>query len=293
LFAIFSPLPPLLFCLLALVGDEPTATVPYSKVNDAMVIKARINGKGPFSFVLDTGASKTVISPATLKKLGLKGSGKAVQLVGVAGKSMRAEMCMLGELAVGNAKARRLEVVVHPIEHLNREGIVGLLGQDFIDRFNMQFNIAYHTITLTLPSTDQPMAAVLSAHELRVKSVLEDPANLLDGAQSIYMKLQALASAYAPDNSAASQEEASALVMEIQQKLRNLEPVNAQLRNSSYPEMDGQEANNMQRFLFCYPGHARFLRAAVAMAEAYAVALPCHKCNDTLEISFARLGNCR
>lgn len=273
--------------------DTPiAATVPYTKVNNAMVVKAHINGKGPYAFVLDTGASKTVISPKAAKKLKLRRNGKGVSMVGVAGTPIRASMSKLKELSLGKAKARRMEVVVHGIPHLNDEGIVGLLGQDFLDRFNMRFDIRNKTLTLTLPGSEKPAEDLLTPLQQQVQRVFEDPTHLLSDAKDIYLRLHGIHGSYDFEHPEPSQESARALGLEIRNKLRKLEEVDAHLRHTSYPELGNSSSNNMQRFLFCAVGHLRFLADAATMAESMALSPPSSSISDVMEISYGRLGNC-
>ncbi|MGH8161453.1 MAG: hypothetical protein ACRESR_04780, partial [Gammaproteobacteria bacterium] len=57
-----------------IAGDKPKTVVPFTYGNTHLLIEARIDGKGPFPFVLDTGGH-AILTPATAKLLDLKTHG--------------------------------------------------------------------------------------------------------------------------------------------------------------------------------------------------------------------------
>ncbi len=57
--------------------DAPPVEVPYRlTVVKHIVVRAKINGKGPFNFILDTGAPALFIAPEAAEKAGLKADDK-------------------------------------------------------------------------------------------------------------------------------------------------------------------------------------------------------------------------
>lgn len=54
------------------VSGKELATIPFDLVNNRPFIKVMVNGKGPFRFVIDTGASMSVLSDKTAQALGIK-----------------------------------------------------------------------------------------------------------------------------------------------------------------------------------------------------------------------------
>ncbi|MGH9800861.1 MAG: aspartyl protease family protein, partial [Blastocatellia bacterium] len=64
-------------------SGKEIATIPFELINNRPFIKIMINGKGPFRFVVDTGASMSVLSDKTAERLGVKpvargGSARAI-----------------------------------------------------------------------------------------------------------------------------------------------------------------------------------------------------------------------
>ena len=104
-----------------------------------ILVTARINGGRSVRLLLDTGASHTTISPRALSALGvdMRASGR-VQVRGVTG-SAEAVTIMLDSLEVGEARVAPLEVTAHDANMVQGDG---LLGRDFLDRFQVNIDTA-------------------------------------------------------------------------------------------------------------------------------------------------------
>jgi Aspartyl protease len=93
-----------------------------------IIALVKINGKGPFHFMLDTGSSRTVLGAPLLQRLGLALRGDApVSVWGVSGATL-APTVHVDRLDCGALHVRdlRLPVLAGPL----LEGIDGILGMD-------------------------------------------------------------------------------------------------------------------------------------------------------------------
>lgn len=52
-------------------GQDAATTVPFTFVDNRMMIECTIDGKGPFVMALDTGSSGNVITPETAQRIGV------------------------------------------------------------------------------------------------------------------------------------------------------------------------------------------------------------------------------
>ncbi len=69
-----------IFCVLNSTGysqNLKSFSIPFQTSNNLVIVQATVNGSKPLSFILDTGASGTVISENAAKDLGLKLEGQA------------------------------------------------------------------------------------------------------------------------------------------------------------------------------------------------------------------------
>lgn len=121
-------------------------TFDYRKLGNNLIVDASVNGSSPYAFVLDTGASMSIISQDISNKFNLKSTG-SVNVHGVAG-SGKANTTQIKSLSIGRAKVRDMTVVVRTIPVLMQQNIHGLLGQDFLDHFVVNIDTSTQTITL-------------------------------------------------------------------------------------------------------------------------------------------------
>ena len=129
--------PPLsVFCLRGLLLAATTAVAPADALCTESVdqlgrilVPVMLNGRGPFRFVVDTGASHSTISPRTAAALGLP--LETDSLVSVNGITGREELpaVAIGQLEAGDLVMRdmRLPVVAAPML-ADSDGILGAAG---------------------------------------------------------------------------------------------------------------------------------------------------------------------
>jgi predicted aspartyl protease len=108
------------------------------------VVPVTIDGKGPFPFVLDTGASATVVSRSLADKLALPKAGGTVSGMG-AGGAVGFTISRIRSLAIGDASLQGLEVAVGDVPAIGQAD--GILGYNFLSRF--RFTIDYNARAIT------------------------------------------------------------------------------------------------------------------------------------------------
>lgn len=91
-----------------------------------MTVPVSIEGKGPFSFVIDTGAERSVISRKIADSLALEGEEPA-ELMSIAGTSM-VDMVYVPRLTMGQKNYDGLISPVLAAQHIGADGILGLDG---------------------------------------------------------------------------------------------------------------------------------------------------------------------
>ena len=107
----------------------PLSTARTLIVHDRIVVPVMIDGKGPFRFLVDTGANGSMISPRLVKTLGLvPGPGKLERVEGVTGTQplpwVLIRRLRMGQIVKTNV---RMPICTSPIvTHL--DGILGMAG---------------------------------------------------------------------------------------------------------------------------------------------------------------------
>jgi Aspartyl protease len=113
-----------------------------------IVIPVKINQKGPFDFMVDTGSQITVVEPSLAAELGLKPQG-VVGLVSVA-RYAQASVTALDTLEAVSQVVEKPFVVVQdlgPIQAADPR-IRGVLGENFLSHFDLLIDYAHKLLCL-------------------------------------------------------------------------------------------------------------------------------------------------
>ena len=124
----------------------PPATDKVATSSDAaerLTVPVRVNGAGPYAFVIDTGADRTVVSRELAQTLGLK-AGDPVLLNGTAGVDLT-PTARIGQLTVGS---REIKDVTAPTLAAGDLGAAGLLGVDSLHDQRMVMDFRRHTMSV-------------------------------------------------------------------------------------------------------------------------------------------------
>ena len=137
--------PPILINLSDPAPEEPGADLASGHDSaNRMTAPAFINGQGPFNFVVDTGANRTVLSTELALLLELPSAGTA-QIHGIAGVQA-APTVQVNRLSVGTVTSRRLRA---PTLQRARLGADGLLGVDFLKNRSVLMDFAKNQLTIS------------------------------------------------------------------------------------------------------------------------------------------------
>ena len=116
-----APLPPAVFDdELAIGGDDINAR----KVNTRMTVEVRLNGRGPYRFLVDSGADTSVVGLRIAHALELP-IGTPANLHGMTASS-RVDRVLLDELQLGQSTIRNLQIPALSERDLGGQGMVGI-----------------------------------------------------------------------------------------------------------------------------------------------------------------------
>jgi hypothetical protein len=156
---------------------ELTQNHPYSPV--------MVNGKGPVSFLIDTGATRAVMDGERAKALGLDGKGTQV-LRGAGAGQLESTTVESPEYTWGPLKIPGSALSTAPLKALSlREGraMEGILGYETLGQFTVEFDYAGSAIRLHDPETFQapPGAVSIPFTLIDTKPFVEVVVELADG----------------------------------------------------------------------------------------------------------------
>jgi hypothetical protein len=110
-----------------------------------VLVSAKINGAGPITLILDTGADRTLVRLSALRTLGITNENTTrVVLRGVTGES-DVDAVWVNAVEVGEAQVGPLLIIAHDAD---LKGADGLLGRDFLANFNVTIDSKEHVVTL-------------------------------------------------------------------------------------------------------------------------------------------------
>lgn len=96
-----------------------------------VLVPLKVNGHGPYEFILDTGASTSTVDRRLVRRLGLPRTGQTARVTGVTGSAV-VPVVRVTRWTLGGRPLRGRELTVTDIGD-NR--IAGLLGSDELRRF--------------------------------------------------------------------------------------------------------------------------------------------------------------
>lgn len=123
---------PVVCSLTETAGKDAVVSVPFETVDGRIYVTARVNGKGPFRFAVDTGASGLGRADARLvAALGLTVTGSGQSSDGVA--TAQVDTVALDSLELGQLMRRDLSVITRDYNgRMSKEAAFdGIIGRDF------------------------------------------------------------------------------------------------------------------------------------------------------------------
>ncbi len=128
----------------AVAPAQGITRIPFTP-GSPILVSARINGAGPVTLILDTGADRTMLTPTALWRLGIStADAPPAEIKGATGTA-RAALVQVASVEVGDAKVGPLLILAHDADLKQAEG---LLGRDFLERFTVTIDANERVVTL-------------------------------------------------------------------------------------------------------------------------------------------------
>jgi hypothetical protein len=134
------------------IDPQKAITVPFKLVNNHIYINVKLNGRGPYEMLLDTGA-ENVITPTLARELGLKLQG-TFEGGGTGEKSVDVAVTSIDRVTIGGAFLDHQLFASSALESFgNVEGkpFVGIIGYELFKRFVVRTDFEKQRLTLIEP----------------------------------------------------------------------------------------------------------------------------------------------
>jgi hypothetical protein len=175
------------------------AGLPFRLVNrHQIILPVSVNHSGPYNFLLDTGTQITMVDPTLASELRLATQGQAE--VASAGMHASASFAQLEQVETGSHAVAKLKALVYDLKNLQatRLDIRGVLGEDFLENFDMLIDNAHSMLCLDNSNAMRGVlkgahvslvAPVQTADITRLPSSLIVSARLSDSIRPVRLKL--------------------------------------------------------------------------------------------------------
>jgi len=124
-----------------------------------VVVPVRINGHGPYRFLLDTGASNTILSLSVADALAIPRL-RSYTIIS-AGGNVSGTVRKLEALTVGPARLEDVDIAVANVPLLKTMKVDGVLGSDYLRRFKISIDYDNQVVDIE-PCCPDTMSRVLA-----------------------------------------------------------------------------------------------------------------------------------
>ena len=174
-------LAPASLCALALAGQA--VAVPFDVSSNKIYVAATVNGHGPFSFILDTGAIAMVVDSDRASSMGIAGAGQ-IEVHGAGKGALSGSTAHDLDIRVGDATLAKQEAELLPIHRAisASEGrpVDGLLGYPFFSRYMVAIDYSHRQVDffsgqMPLPPGEEVLPIEIAGRNIFVKAEVIAP----------------------------------------------------------------------------------------------------------------------
>lgn len=128
-------------------------TMPFTLINNHIIVDVRLDGRGPYPFLVDSGGHD-IVTPYAVKELGIVSAGDTPSF-GAGEKSVSSGYAHIDRIDIGSALLSNQTLVTLDFSPPAVEGIPlgGMLGLEVFERFVVQIDYGAKTLTLIDPAS--------------------------------------------------------------------------------------------------------------------------------------------
>ncbi len=137
----------------ASIAHGTSTAIPFELVDNHVALRVLIDGKGPFTFLFDSGG-QNLLDADLAKELGIAPTG-GINGAGVGSTSEAFQFATVDALSIGDATLRRQSFLLAPVRAgftAASRPVDGLIGFEVLARFVTTFDYDAGRIVLTVPS---------------------------------------------------------------------------------------------------------------------------------------------
>ena len=134
-------------CLLAVVASslaqEQPIEVPFETERNLIFVQVKLNGRGPYTMMVDTGTDPSAIDIAAAKELGLEPKATGENAVGGGTEKNAIYEVKPVDVTLGELKAENVEIAAGDLSNIAKaigKPMHGVLGHSFLDKRIVQID---------------------------------------------------------------------------------------------------------------------------------------------------------
>jgi predicted aspartyl protease len=133
---------------------DAVAVAPYHiDPSGWFIVDVTINDAGPFPFIIDTGATRSIVFASLAARMAFPAAELPPQrVIGITSSALHPPF-VIGQLAIGEAKLSALVTVVLEDWRPGLRAPLGVLGLDFLTRYRIEFDAEAGEMRLYAPDT--------------------------------------------------------------------------------------------------------------------------------------------
>jgi aspartyl protease len=166
-----------------------STSVPFTLVDNRMLVDAMIDGKGPFAMIVDTGSSSVVITPGVVRQLEVV-THAAGTVTGAGSGSTSLAETRLQRLQIGSLPFDNLHAEVIDLSPIKRAigfpRLDGIIGYDVLRRLRVGVDMDAMQLTLSYPLLHVPAHAVETPFTVDGNGIPQVPA-AVDGVRGLFV----------------------------------------------------------------------------------------------------------
>lgn len=149
-------------------NPEKKVSVPFDYSHKEIIVETYIDGKGPFSFMIDTGIYPSMISLDVAKELGIKLGRSGGNVLGIAGSENHPYYPInLDDVAVGGYKVESLKAISAEMSHFSNEEfhLDGVLGHSFLKDLITRIDYSGETVEFSVIQSEEFLEGKSEGHD--------------------------------------------------------------------------------------------------------------------------------
>jgi predicted aspartyl protease len=151
-------------------NNQPIAEIPFAFDHTSVIIQVKLNGKGPFNMVLDTGSDVATIDLAIAKDLGLNLKPGGQQATGGGSEKSQIYLTKIPQVEIGSLASKNIVAVAMDLSKSSQvlgKPLHGVLGYSVLKNRIVQFDYPQRVIRF-YSSSPYPTVDPASNNERRV-----------------------------------------------------------------------------------------------------------------------------